>query len=91
MFSSGDGGVGDNNPNPATQQCFTNDGRNTTRFIPSFPASCVYNVVGLLSNQTDAFRNSPGVHCMSIRLLSTQDTDEVPALLLLVELLTYQR
>ncbi|KAG6845432.1 hypothetical protein H0H87_009339 [Tephrocybe sp. NHM501043] len=28
MFSSGDGGVGDNDPNPATQQCFTNDGRN---------------------------------------------------------------
>ncbi|KAG6910783.1 hypothetical protein DXG01_007671 [Tephrocybe rancida] len=39
MFSSGDGGVGDNNPDPATQQCFTNDGRNVTRFIPSFPAS----------------------------------------------------
>lgn len=42
MFSSGDGGVGDNDPNPATQQCFTNDGRNATRFIPGFPASCVY-------------------------------------------------
>ncbi|KAF5388188.1 hypothetical protein D9615_000691 [Tricholomella constricta] len=39
MFSSGDGGVGDNDPNPETQQCFTNDGRNVTRFIPSFPAS----------------------------------------------------
>ncbi|RDB20085.1 Tripeptidyl-peptidase sed3 [Hypsizygus marmoreus] len=42
MFSSGDGGVGDNNPNPATQQCFTNDGRNATRFIPLFPASCPF-------------------------------------------------
>jgi hypothetical protein len=41
MFSSGDGGVGDNNPNPATQECFTNDGKNTTRFMPSFPASFV--------------------------------------------------
>ncbi|GLB34137.1 putative protein CC1G_01435 Coprinopsis cinerea okayama7 130 [Lyophyllum shimeji] len=47
MFSSGDGGVGDNDPNPATQQCFTNDGRNVTRFIPSFPASCPFvTVVG---------------------------------------------
>ncbi|KAJ3572260.1 hypothetical protein NP233_g3200 [Leucocoprinus birnbaumii] len=42
MFSSGDGGVGDNDDNPATQQCFTNDGKNTTRFIPSFPASCPF-------------------------------------------------
>ncbi|KAF9464794.1 subtilisin-like protein [Collybia nuda] len=42
MFSSGDGGVGDNDPDPATQQCFTNDGRNVTRFLPSFPASCPY-------------------------------------------------
>ncbi|KAG6910769.1 hypothetical protein DXG01_007656 [Tephrocybe rancida] len=39
LFSSGDWGVGDNNPNPETQQCFTNDGRNVTRFIPLFPAS----------------------------------------------------
>ncbi|KAI0925655.1 hypothetical protein AcV5_008333 [Taiwanofungus camphoratus] len=41
-FSSGDGGVGDGDPNPATQQCFSNDGRNVTRFIPAFPASCPY-------------------------------------------------
>ena len=36
----GDGGVGDGDPDPETQQCFTNDGRNATRFIPGFPASC---------------------------------------------------
>lgn len=42
MFSSGDGGVGDGDSNPATQQCFTNDGRNQTKFIPGFPASSVY-------------------------------------------------
>ncbi|KAF9006659.1 tripeptidyl peptidase A [Cyathus striatus] len=42
MFSSGDGGVGDGDPDPATQQCFTNDGRNVTRFIPGFPASCPF-------------------------------------------------
>ncbi|CAA7260134.1 unnamed protein product [Cyclocybe aegerita] len=42
IFSSGDGGVGDGNPNPATQQCITNDGRNATRFLPTFPASCPF-------------------------------------------------
>ncbi|KAG6908322.1 hypothetical protein DXG01_005298 [Tephrocybe rancida] len=39
IFSSGDGGVGDGNPDPATQTCFTNDGRNATRFVPIFPAA----------------------------------------------------
>ena len=39
MFSSGDYGVGDGDSDPATQECFTNDGRNITRFIPTFPAS----------------------------------------------------
>ncbi|KAG5721923.1 hypothetical protein E4T56_gene14935, partial [Termitomyces sp. T112] len=42
LFSSGDGGVGDNDPDPSTQQCFSNDGKNETKFIPSFPASCPY-------------------------------------------------
>ncbi|KAI0064242.1 tripeptidyl peptidase A [Artomyces pyxidatus] len=42
MFSSGDAGVGDGDSDPTTQTCFTNDGRNVTRFIPSFPASCPY-------------------------------------------------
>jgi len=42
MFSSGDGGVGDGDPDPATQQCFTNDGRNTTKFLAGFPASCPF-------------------------------------------------
>ncbi|KAH9959841.1 tripeptidyl peptidase A [Russula dissimulans] len=42
LFSSGDGGVGDGDPNRATQSCFTNDGKNQTRFIPSFPASCPF-------------------------------------------------
>jgi tripeptidyl-peptidase-1 len=41
LFSSGDDGVGDSDPNPATQQCFTNDGKNVTKFIPTFPSSCV--------------------------------------------------
>ena len=39
-FSSGDGGVGDGVPNPATTECITNDGTNRVQFIPAFPASC---------------------------------------------------
>ncbi|KZT42984.1 subtilisin-like protein [Sistotremastrum suecicum HHB10207 ss-3] len=42
IFSSGDGGVGDGDANPATQECLTNDGRNATRFAPAFPASCPF-------------------------------------------------
>ncbi|OCH95935.1 tripeptidyl peptidase A [Obba rivulosa] len=41
-FSSGDGGVGDGDSDPATQECFSNDGRNVTRFIPLFPPSCPF-------------------------------------------------
>ncbi|KAF8514827.1 peptidase S8/S53 domain-containing protein [Hysterangium stoloniferum] len=40
--SSGDGGVGDGDPNPATSDCLTNDGKNETKFIPAFPASCPF-------------------------------------------------
>lgn len=36
LFSSGDSGVG------ANGTCFSNDGKNTTEFIPAFPASCPY-------------------------------------------------
>ncbi|KAG2068077.1 subtilisin-like protein [Suillus decipiens] len=42
LFSSGDYGVGDGNADPATQQCYSNDGLNVTKFLPSFPASCPY-------------------------------------------------
>ncbi|KAI0737696.1 tripeptidyl peptidase A [Daedaleopsis nitida] len=42
MFSSGDGGVGDGEEDPQSQQCFTNDGRNATRFVPLFPPSCPF-------------------------------------------------
>ena len=38
LFSSGDRGVGLNNT------CLSNDGKNTTMFIPSFPAGCPYVV-----------------------------------------------
>lgn len=34
LFSSGDSGPG--------SACQTNDGKNTTRFLPSFPAACPY-------------------------------------------------
>jgi len=36
IFSSGDFGVGSNDT------CISNDGKNTTRFLPTFPASCPY-------------------------------------------------
>ncbi|KAE9386772.1 subtilisin-like protein [Gymnopus androsaceus JB14] len=38
IFSSGDGGVGDGDPDPNSQTCKTNDGRNETRFLPVFPS-----------------------------------------------------
>ncbi|KAN0115995.1 Peptidase S8/S53 domain containing protein [Russula decolorans] len=42
IFSSGDAGVGDGDSDPATQQCFSNDGKNNTIFLPQFPASCPF-------------------------------------------------
>lgn len=36
LFSSGDNGVG------ANGTCLSNDGKNTTMFLPAFPASCPY-------------------------------------------------
>ena len=36
--STGDGGVGDGNSDPNTQKCFSNDGKNTYKFLPIFPA-----------------------------------------------------
>ncbi|KAH0836443.1 peptidase S8/S53 domain-containing protein [Lanmaoa asiatica] len=42
LFSSGDGGVGDGDADPATQKCFANTGTNRTVFLPEFPAACPY-------------------------------------------------
>jgi tripeptidyl-peptidase-1 len=36
LFSSGDGGVGGDG------ECFSNDGKNTTMFLPEFPAACPF-------------------------------------------------
>jgi tripeptidyl-peptidase-1 len=36
FFSSGDHGIG------STDKCYSNDGKNTYKFIPNFPASCPY-------------------------------------------------
>ena len=36
FFASGDGGVGDDGA------CFSNDGKNTSTFLPLFPSSCPY-------------------------------------------------
>ncbi|KAI0059675.1 tripeptidyl peptidase A [Artomyces pyxidatus] len=42
LVMSGNGGVGDANPDPRTQRCWTNDGRHKKRFLPAFPASCPF-------------------------------------------------
>ncbi|KAG0045804.1 hypothetical protein BGZ83_008984 [Gryganskiella cystojenkinii] len=42
IVSSGDYGVGDGNPHIATQKCFSNDGRNVTMFLPTFPSTCPF-------------------------------------------------
>jgi hypothetical protein len=47
IFSSGDAGVGDGDSDPATQQCFSNDGKNKTIFLPQFPASCPLCVMSI--------------------------------------------
>ncbi|KAH9947181.1 tripeptidyl peptidase A [Amylocystis lapponica] len=59
-FSSGDGGVGDGDPDPATQTCFT--AQNTTAFEPLFPPSCPYvTAVGGTTHVPEvAFRISGG-------------------------------
>ena len=36
LFSSGDNGVG------ARRTCYSNDGRNTSIFLPAFPTGCPY-------------------------------------------------
>ncbi|KAL9108225.1 MAG: hypothetical protein Q9227_006963 [Pyrenula ochraceoflavens] len=47
MFSSGDSGVG------PTGACVSNDGKNTTKFLPSFPSSCPFiTTVGATQNFT---------------------------------------
>ncbi|KAH8657214.1 putative Tripeptidyl-peptidase SED2 [Tricladium varicosporioides] len=38
LVSSGDGGVGGNDPSA----CVTNDGKNSSTFLPAFPAGCPY-------------------------------------------------
>ncbi|RXW25417.1 hypothetical protein EST38_g412 [Candolleomyces aberdarensis] len=42
IFASGDGGVGDGWDDPERHRCRTNDGRNITRFLPTFPTTCPY-------------------------------------------------
>lgn len=59
LFSSGDHGAGNAAGNDASL-CISNDGKNTTKFLPSFPASCPYvTTVGATQGfqpETAAFR-----------------------------------
>ncbi len=41
LFGSGDGGVGGIAGNDASE-CISNDGKNTTKFLPQFPTGCPY-------------------------------------------------
>jgi tripeptidyl-peptidase-1 len=57
LFASGDNGVGSND------NCFTNDGRNATTFLPQFPAGCVSSPV----------HSAPSVefdleHCLELKI-----------------------
>ncbi|KAJ7044783.1 tripeptidyl peptidase A [Mycena alexandri] len=49
LFASGDGGVGDGDSDPATQQCYTNDGKHTRRYFLFQPFSDVTAVGGTTS------------------------------------------
>lgn len=49
LFASGDGGAGDIAGNDPTA-CISNDGKNTTKFLASFPVSCPY-VTGVGATQ----------------------------------------
>ena len=58
LFSSGDNGIG------ADGNCYSNDGKNTSTFLPSFPASCPYvtTVGGTYKTNPEVavFRHRPG-------------------------------
>ena len=58
FFSSGDNGIGSDG------DCYTNDGKNTSTFLPAFPPSCPYvTVVGgtfKVNPEVAVFRNRSG-------------------------------
>jgi tripeptidyl-peptidase I len=61
LVASGDHGVGDGISEPEFTQCFTNDGSNQLRFIPTFPASCGYvTSVGATQNVPEAAASYSG-------------------------------
>ncbi|RFU35037.1 hypothetical protein B7463_g1305, partial [Scytalidium lignicola] len=62
LFSAGDGGLG----GATNATCITNDGKNTSTFLPAFPASCPYvTAVGGVMDfepQVSVFRASSDNH-----------------------------
>jgi tripeptidyl-peptidase-1 len=48
LFSSGDNGVGSFDP----AECISNDGKNTTKFLPAFPASVSVHFIVLNARET---------------------------------------
>ncbi|KAF9266299.1 tripeptidyl peptidase A [Marasmius fiardii PR-910] len=82
LFSSGDGGVGDGESNPASQRCLTNDGRNATEFLPTFPATCPYvTAVGGTANIPEVAVDFSGGGFSKYFAQPTYQTDAVNAYL----------
>lgn len=69
MFSSGDGGVGDGDEDPATQTCITNNGLNQTKFIPGFPASFVIYLFWCDQIDPSLYYCITGVRCKLYHML----------------------
>ncbi|KDQ08887.1 hypothetical protein BOTBODRAFT_37585 [Botryobasidium botryosum FD-172 SS1] len=60
FYSTGDFGVGGDSSNPINT-CVSNDGTNTTTFLPAFPASCPYvTTVGATTNLTEVAADFSG-------------------------------
>lgn len=79
IFSSGDGGVGDGNSNPATDQCLSNDGTNKTIFLPQFPASCPLCVVPITVSHLQISSHRPYCVGSVTTVGGTQGVPEVAA------------
>jgi len=57
--------VGDGQIDPEKQKCFSNNGKNATQFIPSFPASCPY-VTAVGATQTTTVGSSKEIREVAV-------------------------
>ena len=49
LFGSGDGGIG--GAGLVIGSCLSNDGKNRTEFLPTFPASCVCHFISITNTR----------------------------------------